>query len=113
LFIEIIVVVDDDVDLMSTSILMGCTAPTFLNATTATIAIELRAQMLLFLLLLPQSLRDPFHPCVRRRLALGNEKARLRRLFIPKGKKLSVQHERPDKPDQIKQTQTPGLIQTP
>jgi hypothetical protein len=71
--------------MMSMSKLMGWTAPTFLNV--ATTAIEVRAQMLLvLLLLLLQSLRDAFHPCVRRRLALGNEKARLRRLFIPRGK---------------------------
>ena len=43
--LKIIVVVIDDVDSMSMSILMGWTTPTFLNATTA--AIEVRAQMLL------------------------------------------------------------------
>jgi hypothetical protein len=69
--------------------------------------------LLLLLLLLLQSLRNAFYPCVRHRLALGNEKARLRRLFIPRGKKLSVQPERPDKPDQIKQTQTSGIIHMP
>lgn len=80
--------------LMMMSILMGWTAPTFFNEAAATI--EVRAQMLLLLLLLLQSLRDAFHPSVRRRLALGCEKARLCRLFIPRGKSLSVQPERPD-----------------
>lgn len=88
------------------STLMGWNAPTFLN--TATAAIEVRAQMLLKLLLLLQSLRYAFHPCVCPRLALGNEKARLRRLFI-----LSVQLKRSDKPDRIKQIQTPDIIQMP
>jgi hypothetical protein len=118
LFIGIIVVVvDDDVDSMSMS-MMRWNAPTFLN--TASAAIEVRAQMLLLmlllllLLLLPllESLRDAFHPCVRHRFALGNEKARLRRLFIPR-EKLSVQPERSDKPVQIKQTQTSDIIQMP
>ena len=55
--------------------------------------------MSMSILMLPmlKSVRDAFHPCVRCRLALDYEKARLRRLIYTEGRKLSVQT--PDDPD--------------